>query len=122
VDVLKDNLVTLADIRDYMDIFVDERYRISEEAKEILIKDNAPIILKALHEVLEEKNISYEKFYTDLINEVRRKTGLKAKDLYMPIRAAITGRTSGPELEKIFFILGEESILGRLKQAIQLAD
>ncbi len=39
----------------------------------------------------------------------------------MPIRAAITGRTSGPELEKIFSILGKESILRRLGQAIQLA-
>jgi glutamyl/glutaminyl-tRNA synthetase len=37
----------------------------------------------------------------------------------MPLRTAITGRTSGPELEKIVSILGRESIVKRLEQALQ---
>jgi nondiscriminating glutamyl-tRNA synthetase len=114
--------VTLADIGEYLGIFVDEKFQISEEASVILRGKTASHVLNVLREMLVQNNISDQNFYPALINSVQRKTGLKAKELYMPIRAAITGRTSGPELEKIFSILGKESILRRLDKAIQLAD
>ena len=122
VDAVKDNLVTLRDIGEYLGMFDDEKYRISEEAAEILRENTAAAVLKALREVLTQTNISPENFYSDLINSVREKTGLKAKKLFMPLRAGITGRTSGPELEKIFSILGKKSILRRLELASQLID
>ena len=118
VEALRDNLVTLADIGEYLDIFVDEKYHISEEATVILRGDTATTVLKVLHEVLNQNSISHEHFYSHLIDIVRRKTGLKAKDIFMPIRAALTGRTSGPELEKIFSILRKESILRRVESIV----
>ena len=121
VEALRDNLVTLADVGLYLDIFFDDRYRISEEARAV-IREGAAAVVKVLHEELEQDKSADRDFYPNLINSVRRKTGLKAKDLYLPIRAAVTGRTSGPELEKVFVILGKESILRRLERAIQLAD
>jgi glutamyl-tRNA synthetase len=120
VEALRDNLVTLADVGLYLDIFFDDRYRISEEARAV-IREGAAAVVKVLHEELEQNKSADRDFYPNLINSVRRKTGLKAKDLYLPIRAAITGRTSGPELEKVFVILGKESILRRLERAIQIA-
>lgn len=122
VDAVKDNLVILTDIGEYLDMFVDEKYRISEEAAEILRENTAAAVLKALREVLTQTNISSENFYSDLINSVREKTGLKAKKLFMPLRAGVTGRTSGPELEKIFSILGRKSILKRIELASQFTD
>jgi nondiscriminating glutamyl-tRNA synthetase len=119
VDAVKDNIVTLTDIGDYLDMFVDEKYRISEEAAEILRGNTAATVLKALHEVLAQNEISRGNFYSALITSVREKTGLRAKNLFMPLRTAITGRTSGPELEKIVSILGRESIVKRLEQALQ---
>jgi nondiscriminating glutamyl-tRNA synthetase len=120
VEALRDNLVTLSDVGLYLDIFFDDRYRISEEARAV-IREGAAAVVKVLREELEYNNSADRDFYPNLINSVRRKTGLKAKDLYLPIRAAITGRTSGPELEKVFVILGKESILRRLERAIQIA-
>jgi nondiscriminating glutamyl-tRNA synthetase len=120
VDAVKDNIVTLKDIGGYIDMFVDEKYHVSGEAAEVLRGNTAADILKALHEVLTQSEISRKNFYSTLINSVREKTGLKAKSLFMPLRAAVTGRTSGPELEKIFSILGKESILKRLEQARQV--
>jgi len=35
----------------------------------------------------------------------------------MPIRAALTGKTTGPELDKVFAIIGKEAALKRLKLA-----
>ena len=120
VEALRDNLVTLADVGLYMDIFIDDKYSISDEARAIL-RDDAAAVVKVLHEELEQRKIPERDFYHDLIRSVRRKTGLKAKNLFLPIRAAVTGRTSGPELEKVFAILGKESIVRRLERAIQIA-
>jgi glutamyl-tRNA synthetase len=119
VEALRDNLVTLADVGLYLDIFIDDKYLISDEARTIL-RENVAVV-KVLRDELDQKNIPERDFYPNLIKSVRRKTGLKAKDIFLPIRAAITGRTSGPELEKIFAILGKESIVRRLEQAIQIA-
>jgi len=120
VEALRDNLVTLADVGLYLDIFIDDKYLISDEARAIL-REGAAAVVKVLRDELEQNNIAERDFYSNLINSVRRKTGLKAKDLFLPIRAAVTGRTSGPELEKVFAILGKESIVRRLERAIQVA-
>ncbi len=118
VEALRDNLVTLADVGQYLDIFFDDRYIISEEARAILIEGAA--VLKVLHEELGQTSGGDRELYNNLINSVRRRTGVKAKDLFLPVRAALTGRTSGPELEKVFVILGKESILRRLERVIEI--
>jgi len=41
--------------------------------------------------------------------------GLRGKALFMPLRAALTGRTQGPELPAIAAILGREEVLRRLR-------
>lgn len=122
VDAVKDNIVTLNEISGYIDMFVDEKYHVSREAAEILRGNTVAEILKALHEVLTQSEISRKNVYSTVIHSVREKTGLKAKSILMPLRAAVTGRTSGPELEKIFSILGKESILKRLEQARQFME
>ena len=44
----------------------------------------------------------------------------KGKDLFMPIRAAVTGQLSGPELDQVTKILGLERVLMRLEEASKL--
>lgn len=118
-EALRDNLVTLTDVGEYMDIFFDEKYRLSEEAAPALKGDAAARVLSSLREALSGNTISDENFYSDALKTVQVKTGLKTKEVLMTIRAAITGRKSGPELEKIFRILGRESILRRLEVAMR---
>jgi nondiscriminating glutamyl-tRNA synthetase len=47
-------------------------------------------------------------------------TGRKGKDLYAPLRAAITGKTKGPELVKTLPLLGKERIIRRIKMALEI--
>ena len=51
---------------------------------------------------------------------VQKNTGIKGKDLWMPVRAAMTGLTEGPELPLVIDILGKDKILKFLKQAMEL--
>ena len=46
---------------------------------------------------------------------IAAKTGIKGKELFMPIRLALTGCDSGPELAPLLQIMGRDRILARLK-------
>ena len=45
---------------------------------------------------------------------IATETGIKGKELFMPLRLALTGRDSGPELASLLAIMGRERILARL--------
>jgi nondiscriminating glutamyl-tRNA synthetase len=55
--------------------------------------------------------ISAERFKA-LVNEVKAETGVKGKELFHPIRIALTGSHSGPEFDKIVPLMEEGSGLG----------
>jgi len=48
------------------------------------------------------------------IKSVGKELGVKGKELFFPIRAALTGSLHGPELDGILTLLGRETTLTRL--------
>jgi nondiscriminating glutamyl-tRNA synthetase len=58
---------------------------------------------------------------SSLLSQLEEKTGQRGKDLYAPLRAAITGKTKGPELARTLPLLGKERIIKRLKMALELS-
>ncbi len=55
-----------------------------------------------------------EQSWQEFTNAVKDKTGRKGKELFMPLRLALTARTDGPELPKVFTLLGREKARKRL--------
>ena len=47
-------------------------------------------------------------------SNIKSKTGRNGKDLYMPIRIALTGKNKGPELKFLIPLLSRKDILKRL--------
>ena len=58
-------------------------------------------------------NTTWEKW----VNAVKTKTNRKGKELFMPLRAAITGQEHGPELKELLPLIGRQRVLERLKAA-----
>lgn len=56
-----------------------------------------------------------EESYHVWINQVKESTGRKGKELFMPLRRALTGREDGPELPKIFTLIEQDKAIARLK-------
>ncbi|MCX6356420.1 MAG: hypothetical protein NT045_00825, partial [Candidatus Aureabacteria bacterium] len=52
------------------------------------------------------------------ISELQRRTGLRGKELYMPLRAALTGKMSGPEVAALLRFLDRERVRARLRAAL----
>lgn len=116
VKLIKNDLVTLADVGKHIDIFFDGKYILSAQAKQILEKESARLVVQSFAEYLQTQNAPAEELYPAAIKCVKEKNGVKGKDLFMPIRAALTGRVHGPELDRVFAILGREKALNRLRQ------
>ena len=47
-------------------------------------------------------------------------TGKKGKELFMPLRCAITGQTKGPELDRVVNLIGTQQVIKKLKEASEL--
>ena len=118
VDAVRDDLVTLSDIGAHMDIFFDEKYVISPEARQVLKADDAQVVVCRLREALERAGDRDQGVYRDVAGAIRAVTGFQGKKLFMPIRAAVTGKTRGPELDRIFPLLSRESLLFRVEKAV----
>jgi glutamyl-tRNA synthetase len=47
-------------------------------------------------------------------NDLKAKTGRKGKELFMPLRLALTGEAHGPEMKDLLPLIGREKALERL--------
>jgi nondiscriminating glutamyl-tRNA synthetase len=118
--VLKENLVTLSQIEEYLGIFFDEKFLFEDGARAILWESRNRETLHIILSVLENCPEITRESVSSLLSQLEEKTGRKGKDLYAPLRAAITGKTKGPELAKTLPLLGRERIIRRLKMALEL--
>lgn len=118
VSLVQDNLATLADIGDYLDIFLAGKWAPDSEGAEIIRETDSIRVLAGLKEALEDLNSDDDFAYTEVIGRVRAATGFTGRKLLLPIRAALTGRLKGPDLPGIFSLLGKEAIASRIKAAL----
>ena len=79
---------------------------------EVLASPKSSEVLAAFADQLKADNspLTPERFKA-IMNEVKVKTGAKGKELFHPIRIALTGSHSGPEFDKLIPILEEGATL-----------
>jgi glutamyl-tRNA synthetase/nondiscriminating glutamyl-tRNA synthetase len=100
LDAVLKNINTLRELPDALRIIFE--YDATKAVQEL--KSSAPsarAVLRAfIPKALAQTELSYERFRA-LTKEVQIETGNKGRDLLHPIRVALTGAASGPELEKL---------------------
>jgi len=116
IDTVKNDLIKLTDIGVHIRLFFDEQYELTDAAKQILAGASARKVVRAFGEYLVSAQGPPKDFYTGAIKYAKEKTGVKGKELFMPIRAALTGVVHGPELDRVFAVLGKESAAKRLQR------
>jgi nondiscriminating glutamyl-tRNA synthetase len=119
-EVLKENLVVLSQVKEYLGIFFDEPFFFEDGAKTILQDPRNRETLRSVLSLLEESLEIIPGDQTSLLSQLEKMTGQKGKHLYSPLRAGVTGKTKGPELAKTLPLLGKERIVKRLKMALEL--
>ncbi len=81
------------------------------DARETLRHPAALAVAQEFTRRVEERETVTPEGYREILSQVKEATKQKGKGLFHPIRAALTGRGSGPELEKLVPIYEEGSRL-----------
>ena len=117
VELYRDKLDFAAEIVPKTELFFRESTEDEPEAAEVLAEEHVPAVLEALLERMEAG--AGEPFDADgvkaIVKAVQQATGFKGKQLFMPIRAALTGQTHGPDLNQTIALLGRERVVARLR-------
>jgi nondiscriminating glutamyl-tRNA synthetase len=119
--LLKENLVRLSQVEEYLGIFFDEKFLFEDGAKNLLLDHRNRETLRIVFNLLEATFEIRADAWPSLFTQLEKKAGCKGKDLYAPLRAGITGKMKGPELIKTLSLLGKERIIRRLKMALELS-
>jgi len=120
VGSVRRNMSYLAQIPELTAFYFEEEVSIDEDARVWLDAPDSLPVIKSLEEIL---SCSSEQELSDslkLIKAVQKRSGQKGKKLYMPIRAALTGKTGGPELTEVVSILGRDRCLQRVRRILKM--
>ncbi len=113
--VFKDNVERFDQLPERLQI-LDDSFPYENEA--VVKSGEAQEIFKAAIEELPKLNFSNPTVYDDFINALKPKVKAKGKNLFMPIRLALTGKEHGPELKRLFPIFALDRIRKRFEQAL----
>ena len=122
IDSIRGNMAVVADcVREAGVYFKPIDQLLEPEAREYL-KSNALSlkVITAFAEELKNRNTISSEDIRAIGKALQKATGAKGKDLYMPIRVAITGRLHGPELAKALPLLGAKTCLQRIETILAL--
>ncbi|MFP5115673.1 glutamate--tRNA ligase [Bacillaceae bacterium C204] len=118
VELLLEKMSYGAEIVELSEMFFKDEVDYEEDAKEILTGETVPEVLKAFSHELDQ----LENFKADGIKAamkaVQKSTGQKGKNLFMPIRSAVTGQTHGPDLPQAIELLGKNKVQSRINKII----
>lgn len=101
---IKPNLTTIDDTRDWWEVLHQPIIPVIEDAA---FAAEAVRLLPSG----EWDNTSWDAF----VNAVKEATGRKGKELFMPLRLALTGREHGPDMKTVFALLGRARAEKRLR-------
>ncbi|CEG25231.1 glutamate--tRNA ligase [Bacillus sp. B-jedd] len=107
-----------AEIVALSDIFFQEDLNPDEEAKAVLAEEQVPEVMEAFLGEIDKLEAFKADGIQAAMKAVQKSTGHKGKKLFMPIRAAVTGQTHGPDLPKTIELLGKDKVQKRLRNLI----
>ncbi len=113
----------LSQITEHLEYFLNDQFAYDEEAAKFLENEISKTVIKGFIDLVSktEKNID-EQIFHDLSAKLQESTGAKGKNLFIPLRAALTGHTRGPEIYFLMPVIGNERTLARLQRALDWID
>ena len=115
--LVRGNIETLAGLAQELAPFLSEQFDSEEAAKEALAGDAAKRVCAGVadaYAALAEWNPEGIK---STLQAAGKQLGVKGRELFQPVRAALTGRTHGPELPLVALALGQQRSVSRLRNA-----
>ncbi len=114
---IRDNLERLNEVPHYLEVYTTFP-PLEPELLELLGKRDALRVIEAARDALLDAeaitDVEQARVLLAGITAAFKEKGLKPRDIFMPLRVAFTGRSAGPALPYILYILGREECLRRI--------
>jgi glutamyl-tRNA synthetase len=122
VAISQEKMQTLADFWPLAG-FLIERGPFDEKAWDKVMRDSGPERLRAAREALERAGDPFDVERVEVaLRGVVDRLGVKPKDVFQPVRVAITGTTVSPGIFESVAALGRDETLARIDKALQRAS
>jgi len=123
IEAVKDNIRYLAELPELTEVFQPKPLTIDEEAEpelaEMLHKESSKKVFAALADEFEQHDEPIAKDdFLSIMKNVQSETDVKGKELWMPVRIALTGEMHGPELPAVIEILGKDVCVDRFRDQL----
>ncbi len=122
IELVKDRLKYLTEATELVDFFFKDETD-DYDAETLVPRKTEPETalagLNAAREGLADIDFSDEEALEAKLRELAGEIGLKAGQMFMPIRVAVSGRTVSPGLFETLRVLGRDTVLARIDIAIQ---
>lgn len=123
VSAVRDGLTTLKEIAEATEFFFGTTVEVPKELQQsVLSTATARKVLAKLLDSLGKLPWGDHKGCKAVVDSIGKEFAVKGKDLYWPIRAALSGKTQGPDLGSILLVLGEKRVRARLEAALPLCS
>lgn len=116
---VRDGLPALHEISKQVSFFFADKVDLTSDMTEVLKKDSSKAVLSQVQTKLASFPWGDVKGCKAAVDAIGKELSLKGKDLYWPIRIALCGATSGPDLGSILSILGEQRVKARIEAILQ---
>ena len=119
--LIRERIKLLRDVLTAADFFFVDQLPPYDPAELIPQKGDAAMALKVLtraREVLAHTEFTHEAL-DQALRAAAQELGLKAGQMFQPVRVAVCGRKNAPPLFETLQVLGKETTLVRIEQAVQ---
>lgn len=116
-EIVKPNICFPEDAAKWAGIFFHHRLHFEEADLKVVQQAGEQFFVEA-----EQAVEAHGADLKNILHEIKTALNLSGKQLYMPIRIALTGQAGGPELAQIAEILGPERMRERFSRAFQIAS
>ena len=122
VATAQEHISYAAQIPECVEMYFNDEFAFeNEEAEAVLKAETVPTVINMLLEELPKVENLDNAAVKALFKQIQKATKLKGKDVFMPIRVALTGNQHGPELAAMVPLLGVERTAKRIKASLAKA-
>ncbi len=116
--IIKTDTVILKDALAFIDMFFSDEPELTDDAAQLLKQTEAVDVARAFLSLLADEPTLDAEAYKSITKKIKKSLNVGGKGLFMPLRAAISGRLKGPNLGELCEFLGGDAVAARIEKRL----
>ncbi len=119
MEAIRDSIETLMDIKDRARPFFVDEFEFDERAREELSDETAYTVVQRFYEKIKDRDSLTGQEFKSIMKEIQKELKVRGRQLFHPVRIALTGEHSGVGLDILVDVIGIERVKRRLQRALE---